>query len=387
MSDTRLPAQEPPVPYFRSGGIGYYLVSPGVEGQRNAEWNQFTTLWDWGVYEDCDAIEDSLTSCAEPISGSVSDGGVYYDTITFQSTPLVVQFNTSIQGICVVSPAPASVVGTAISAPSGFILAPTTGSIGGVCGSWSITLGDKTVSGGHMSNNDFIALCRSARIHVVQNTQSLSVYDLRALGHTDPIILHVTLLACGTGSVSVTPVCSFDPPVFSVRWDANYDCMTQVWSLVSSSTTQNPHPWFEKTNGYYMINRNRYLTPDLPPVDDPSCFFYWTAWYDCMTQSWTIYLDYVDSTGAVSDWSDEWGYYTRITDTPNTPPPPPSTPECFYYWSAFYLCPDGPWQGPNLDYVDSFGMETDWEIWGDFASRTTTSPTPPDLPIVPGECY
>jgi len=163
--------------------------------------------------------------------------------------------------------------------------------------------------------------------------------------------------------------------------------MTGKWSLVSSSTSNNPHPWFEKQNGYYQIVKNRYFTPNLPDVPDPDCYFYWSAWYDCNAQEWSIYLDYVDSTGTPSDWEDQGGYYVRVTTTPDTPPPPPGTPECYFYWSAFYMCPDGPWQGPNLDFVDSFGMETDWEIWGDFASRTTTSPTPPDLPIVPGECY
>jgi len=124
---------------------------------------------------------------------------------------------------------------------------------------------------------------------------------------------------------SFTPTCYY-------TWTASYNCMTDEWSLslqtgatISGSTSD----WGDCSSGYCSRVTNSKTEPS-PPSESISCYFYWEAWYDCFSSQWYVYLVFTDSTGTISDWSCDGSciYCTKVTTSSFTPSPPTCTPDC-----------------------------------------------------------
>lgn len=142
------------------------------------------------------------------------------------------------------------------------------------------------------------------------------------------------------------------------------------------------------------LDTNDLSKPDPPTTTLPS-LWRWTATYDCWGQSWyvTPEPECVGCSGSPGDWySAGGGAMQKITEG-KTPQPsaPASAPTCYYTWSAYYDCETEQWYGPSLMWVDTYGSVSGWQIneyppYGADATCVTTSSTPPSLPGTTPSC-
>lgn len=384
MVQIRLPVNAIPIPNFRSGRVCYNLSSHDVTGYRTGDWEDYTSQYDYSTYDDCPDCIATAYVCSTPInSGTVPAYSTYTDQMGFTSRPTVIALGTTVSnGLLVLSKEIPTITPSSLTVAHGFVILPTTNLAD--CVSFTLTVGSySVVLNGTVTPEQLTYALNAARIPYIQSGGSITSNDLKTLTFSfEPLEINVSFATFNSsGTVAITPTCSFMPVISYLKWVATYDCANARWSLSSSSSTGPEYPWFDNDpTGYVRVNKQSYLSPDLGILPIPTCYFYWQAMYNCFTSSWSVTLTYVDTTGEVQDWTDWGGYYVKVTTTPAVPAPPAVTPSCYYYWSSYYDCGTSTWSTPNLDFVDTWGFEQPWSVWDYYANCVTTTSSVPDVP-------
>lgn len=181
-------------------------------------------------------------------------------------------------------------------------------------------------------------------------------------------------------------------PICYVTWQAEWICESgwQV-SQTGFADTGTVSGWTVTADPAVYECVTTSTTAPAPPAD-LTCYYHWTASaWNCST-GWTLTLTGTTYSGTVTaGWVDQGdGTHDMVTTTPGEPAPPDPAGTCYYYWWTYNsLCWGGPdeWDGPYLDFVDSFGTLSDWSCDGfGWCQCVTDSDTPPDLPTHTPAC-
>lgn len=157
-----------------------------------------------------------------------------------------------------------------------------------------------------------------------------------------------------------------------------YSAVTDIWVGLRD--------WIYAYESYYQ-----YLTDNTVPESPtftPACRWYWIASWDCTSSSWQVTLSNTNTSGVeVTNWSDgSSGYSERITSTATTPEPPEEELTCVFYWEAYYDCGTLTWTVYGYGGWVGSGSDTPWAVSGTYASCTTTTASQPSPPTETPEC-
>jgi hypothetical protein len=148
-------------------------------------------------------------------------------------------------------------------------------------------------------------------------------------------------------------------------WEATYDCDEEEWSF-ELITIEIPFVEYEEwtliSGNTFRIHTNSDEEPDPPDIGQVTCgpVHEWEATYDCETGLWNFY-DYGEVEEEPTAW-DCWGNTCFRYAGEDQPEPPSIEPSCYYYWSAYYDCWTEQWYA-WLDWVDESGTYSGWNCY------------------------
>ena len=175
-----------------------------------------------------------------------------------------------------------------------------------------------------------------------------------------------------------------------MTWHSEWDCDCNEWGPAKSrgsAFSGDASPWTAISNGDAQITLLSYSVPGSCVLPDAICYYVWTTYYDCQSQTWSdVTLFERNLTGPESDWQNMGGMWQKITTSATAPSAPSTPPICYCDWMCDYDCATSTWGAPYMTYCYEGWGEMPWQVYGTQAYGTFTTGTTPSAPTEPGQC-